>query len=127
MDARKIVVVVEGVDVARTALQWALHNILRFGDLITLLHVYTTTTSKSKKKLRHFRFKGFQLVLSFRETCNPLLNVEVFGELRPAIRVACDLKNFPLIHLRRKICSLQLEGDLSQETIILINRAKEVD
>ncbi|CAI9768147.1 unnamed protein product [Fraxinus pennsylvanica] len=71
MDARKIVVVVEGVDAARTALQWALHNILRFGDLITLLHIYTTATSKSKKKLKLLLLKGFQMALSFREYAIP--------------------------------------------------------
>ncbi|CAI9754590.1 unnamed protein product [Fraxinus pennsylvanica] len=76
MDTQKIVVVVEDVDVARTALQWALHNILRFGDLITLLHVYTTTTSKSKKKLRLLRLNGFQLALSFREICDSFLNTK---------------------------------------------------
>ncbi|KAL2481997.1 Adenine nucleotide alpha hydrolase-like superfamily protein [Forsythia ovata] len=76
MDARKIVVVVEDVEVARTALQWALHNILRFGDLVTLLHVYTTTASKSKKKLRLLRLKGFQLALSFRDICNSFPNTK---------------------------------------------------
>ncbi|KAL0462273.1 UNVERIFIED_CONTAM: hypothetical protein Slati_0114900 [Sesamum latifolium] len=29
----KIVIVVEDVEIARTALQWALHNILRYGDV----------------------------------------------------------------------------------------------
>ncbi|CAA2971124.1 uncharacterized protein LOC111377393 [Olea europaea subsp. europaea] len=76
MDARKIVVVVEDVEVARTALQWALNNILRYGDLITLLHVYPSTPSKSKKNLRLLRLKGFQLALSFREICNSFLNTK---------------------------------------------------
>ena len=38
MDVKKIVVAVEDVDAARTALQWALRNIIRYGDIITLLH-----------------------------------------------------------------------------------------
>ncbi|XP_007036415.2 PREDICTED: uncharacterized protein LOC18604045 isoform X2 [Theobroma cacao] len=70
MDVRKIVVVVEDEDVARTALQWALHNLLRYGDLLTLLHVFSPTTSRSKKKARRLRLQGYQLALSFKETCN---------------------------------------------------------
>ncbi|GAA0166836.1 hypothetical protein Leryth_001315 [Lithospermum erythrorhizon] len=69
MDVRKIVVVVEDVEVARTALKWALHNILRYGDLITLLHVVPKSLSKSKKKMRLLRLKGFQLALSFQNLC----------------------------------------------------------
>ncbi|XVF12356.1 hypothetical protein REPUB_Repub08aG0109900 [Reevesia pubescens] len=70
MDVRKIVVVVEDVDVARTALQWTLHNLLRYGDLLTLLHVFSPTKSRSKKKARLLRLQGYQLVLSFKEICN---------------------------------------------------------
>ncbi|GLU20273.1 hypothetical protein SLE2022_364820 [Rubroshorea leprosula] len=72
MEARKIVVVVEDVDAARTALRWALHNLLRYGDLITLLHVFSpaASRSRSKKKARHLRLEGYQLALSFREICN---------------------------------------------------------
>nr|XP_043636773.1 uncharacterized protein LOC122607789 [Erigeron canadensis] len=74
MEVRKIVVVVEDVEVARTALLWALHNVLRYGDLVTLLHVFhvsSTTGSKSrnKKKTRLLRLKGFQLALSFKDIC----------------------------------------------------------
>lgn len=68
----KIVVVVEEVEVARTALNWALSNILRYGDVITLLHVYSAT---SKKKLRRLRLNGFQLALSFRDICDAFPNV----------------------------------------------------
>lgn len=75
MDVRKIVVVVEDVEAARTALQWALHNLIRYGDLITLLHVFPTTRSKSKKKTRLLRLKGFQLALSFKDICNGFPNV----------------------------------------------------
>lgn len=71
MDVRKIVVVVEEVEAARTALLWALNNLLRYGDLITLLHVFPSPKSKSrtKKKSRLLRLKGFQLALSFKEMC----------------------------------------------------------
>lgn len=70
-----IVVVVEEAEVARTALRWALHNILRCGDVVTLLHVYPPQRSRSKKKQRRLRLKGFQLALSFREICNAFPNV----------------------------------------------------
>ncbi|XP_022725028.1 uncharacterized protein LOC111281568 isoform X2 [Durio zibethinus] len=70
MDVRKIVVVVEDVDVARTALQWTLHNLLRYGDLLTLLHVFSPTKSRGKKKARLLRLQGYQLALSFKEICN---------------------------------------------------------
>ncbi|XVF09674.1 hypothetical protein REPUB_Repub07fG0115300 [Reevesia pubescens] len=70
MDVRKIVVVVEDVDVARTALQWTLHNLLRYGDLLTLLHVFSPTKSRNKKKARLLRLQGYQLTLSFKELCN---------------------------------------------------------
>ncbi|KAK7347417.1 hypothetical protein VNO80_21947 [Phaseolus coccineus] len=77
MDVRNIAVVVEDVDAARTALQWALHNIIRYGDIITLLHVYPLTRSKSKKKARLLRLKGFQLALSFQDICNSFSNTKV--------------------------------------------------
>ncbi|KAK4370935.1 hypothetical protein RND71_010410 [Anisodus tanguticus] len=76
MDVRKILVVVEDVDIARTALQWTLHNLLRYGDIITLLHVFSMTRSKSKKNLRLLRLKGFQLALSFHELCNNFFNTK---------------------------------------------------
>ncbi|KAH6801324.1 Adenine nucleotide alpha hydrolases-like superfamily protein [Perilla frutescens var. hirtella] len=72
----KIVVVVEEVEVARTALKWALHNILRCGDVVTLLHVYPTQRSRNKKKLRRLRLKGFQLALSFRDICEAFPNTK---------------------------------------------------
>ncbi len=68
-------VVVEDVDAARTALQWALHNLVRYGDIITLLHVFPSTRSKSKKKARLLRLNGFQLALSFKDVCNNFPNV----------------------------------------------------
>ncbi|XWS48339.1 hypothetical protein CRYUN_Cryun13aG0067100 [Craigia yunnanensis] len=70
MDVRKIVVVVEDADVARAALQWTLHNLLRYGDLLTLLHVFSPTKSGSKKKARLLRLQGYQLALSFKEIYN---------------------------------------------------------
>lgn len=75
MDVRNIAVVVEDVDAARTALQWALDNIIRYGDIITLLHVYPLTRSKSKNKARVLRLRGFQLALSFQDICNNFSNV----------------------------------------------------
>ncbi|KAJ0105341.1 hypothetical protein Patl1_19040 [Pistacia atlantica] len=80
MDDKKIVVVVEDLEVARTALLWALHNLLRYGDVITLLHVFPSMKTRSKKKLRLRRLKGFQLALSFKEICNKYsfnTNVEI--------------------------------------------------
>ncbi|KAL5751381.1 hypothetical protein ACOSP7_025984 [Xanthoceras sorbifolium] len=77
MDARKIVVVVEEVEAARTALLWALHNLLRYGDIITLLLVFPCIKSRSKKKIRLLRLKGFQLALSFKEICNSFFNTNV--------------------------------------------------
>ncbi|KAL3835108.1 hypothetical protein ACJIZ3_009844 [Penstemon smallii] len=71
----KIVVIVEDVEIAKTALHWALHNILRGGDLVILLHVFScytnTKISNNKKKnlRRRLRLKGFQLALSFRDFC----------------------------------------------------------
>ena len=72
MDVRKIVVVVEDVDAARAALKWALHNLLRCGDLVTLLHVFSPAmnSSRSKNKTRLLRLKGYQLALSFKDKCN---------------------------------------------------------
>ncbi|KAL1373107.1 hypothetical protein HN51_003118 [Arachis hypogaea] len=77
MDVRKVVVVVEEVEAARTALQWALHNIIRYGDIITLLHLYPFTSSKSKSKSRLLRLKGFHLALSFQDICNKFSNTKV--------------------------------------------------
>lgn len=74
MDARKVVVIVEDMGISRTALKWALHNLIRYGDLITLLHVFPISRSRSKKKIRLLRLKGYQLALSFREICNSFPN-----------------------------------------------------
>ncbi|XP_065864217.1 uncharacterized protein [Euphorbia lathyris] len=75
MEARKIVVVVEDVEAARTALQWALQNYLRYGDFITLLHVFSGR--KSMKKMRLLRLKGYQLALSFKDICNSFFNTNI--------------------------------------------------
>ncbi|XP_030455456.1 uncharacterized protein LOC115676653 [Syzygium oleosum] len=86
MDVRKIVVVVEEAEAARTALEWALRNLLRCGDVITLLHVYSAAAaaaapakSRSRKKLRLLRLRGYQLALSFRDICSsfPNTNIEI--------------------------------------------------
>ncbi|KZV21709.1 hypothetical protein F511_02867 [Dorcoceras hygrometricum] len=76
-DVRKIVVIVEDVQVARTALRWALENILRLGDFIVLLHVYPRSRSRNKKKSRTLRLKGFQLALSFRDICDSFPNTKI--------------------------------------------------
>ncbi|KAL6175356.1 hypothetical protein ACLB2K_051997 [Fragaria x ananassa] len=67
---RRIVVVVEDVEAARTALKWALQNLIRFGDFITLLHVFPSSRSKNKNKTRLLRLKGFRLALSFKDICD---------------------------------------------------------
>ncbi|KAK6795807.1 hypothetical protein RDI58_009262 [Solanum bulbocastanum] len=74
MDVRKIVIIVEDVQVSRTALQWALQNLLRYGDLLTLLHVFPNLRSRTSNKLRLLRLKGFQLALSFQDLCNNFPN-----------------------------------------------------
>ncbi|OVA19765.1 UspA [Macleaya cordata] len=84
---KKIVVVVEEVEAARTALQWALHNLLSYGDLIILLHVFPHTRSSSSSssssstrannKKRVLRLKGFELALSFKDLCDTILNAKV--------------------------------------------------
>ncbi|KAE8662094.1 BED zinc finger,hAT family dimerization domain [Hibiscus syriacus] len=70
MDVRKTVVVVEDVDVSRSALQWCLSNLLRYSDSLTLLHVFSATKSMSKRKARMLRLQGYQLALSFKKICN---------------------------------------------------------
>lgn len=88
--------VVEDVDVARTALQWAVDNVIRGGDLVTLLHVFEPSSSSmstrevQKKKSessiaaalhrqRVRRLKGFQLAISFKDICAKI--PEVSGNL----------------------------------------------
>ncbi|CAI8589539.1 unnamed protein product [Vicia faba] len=82
MDVKKIVVVVEDVDAARTALEWALLNIIRYGDIITLLHVYnsnsnTRSKTRSRSRARLLRLNGFRLALSFQDICNNYPNTKV--------------------------------------------------
>ncbi|WCJ22013.1 Adenine nucleotide alpha hydrolases-like superfamily protein [Euphorbia peplus] len=82
MEGRKIVVVVEDVEAARIALQWALRNYLRYGDFITLLHVFSSSSSSrnnnnNSKKMRHLRLKGYQLALSFKDICNSFFNTNI--------------------------------------------------
>ncbi|XP_074572207.1 uncharacterized protein LOC141828647 [Curcuma longa] len=75
MESQKVVVVVEEADVARGALQWAVNNFIRGGDSITLLYVCPST--RSKKKQRSYRLKGFQLALSFKDLCNGIAEAKV--------------------------------------------------
>lgn len=89
----RMVVVVEDVETARTALEWAIQNIIRSGDIITLLHVFqsseTGSESSGRKKnqnsnitktsRRLLRLKGFHLALSFKDLCDrvPEARVEI--------------------------------------------------
>ncbi|VVB00818.1 unnamed protein product [Arabis nemorensis] len=74
-DIRRVVVVVEDKEAARTALQWALHNFLRQGDVIILLHVFSSLHRKKKSTAaRLLRRHGYHLALSFREICDSFFN-----------------------------------------------------
>ncbi|CAN6465523.1 unnamed protein product [Victoria cruziana] len=90
----RVIMVVEDVDVARTALQWAVDNVIRGGDLVTLLHVFEPSSSSmstrevQKKKSessiaaalhrqRVRRLKGFQLAISFKDICAKIPEVKV--------------------------------------------------
>ncbi|CAD5164408.1 uncharacterized protein LOC135644083 [Musa acuminata AAA Group] len=75
MERQKVVVVVEEADAARTALLWAVRNFIRGGDSITLLYVCPST--RSKRKQRNYRLKGFQLALSFKDLCNGIAEAKV--------------------------------------------------
>ncbi|XP_057952092.1 uncharacterized protein LOC131146477 [Malania oleifera] len=85
MEERKIVVVVEDVEAARTALRWALHNLLRYGDLVTLLHVFSSSSGSNRQhrhrnRLRLLRLNGFHLALSFKDICTnhfPFTKMEI--------------------------------------------------
>ncbi|KAI8537972.1 hypothetical protein RHMOL_Rhmol09G0064700 [Rhododendron molle] len=85
MDVKKIVAIVEDAEVARIALNWALHNLVRHGDLITLLHVFPYSRSRSRNKLRIRRLKGFQLALSFKDICTNFPNVALTVSLQHTI------------------------------------------
>ncbi|ESQ30611.1 hypothetical protein EUTSA_v10011768mg [Eutrema salsugineum] len=74
-EVRRIVVVVEDKEAARMALQWALHNLLRHGDVIVLLHVFSPPPRKKKSTAaRLLRRHGYHLALSFREICDAFLS-----------------------------------------------------
>ncbi|XP_068637158.1 uncharacterized protein [Aristolochia californica] len=77
MECRKIIAIVEDVDAARSALKWAVQNLLRFGDVITLLHVYPSSRSKNRQKQRIRRLNGFQLALSFKDLCQGIPEAKV--------------------------------------------------
>ncbi|KAI4324624.1 hypothetical protein MLD38_030095 [Melastoma candidum] len=74
---KKVVVLVEDVEAARTALRWALHNILRSGDVLALLHVFPCPRSRNRKRLRQLRLQGYQLALSYRELCSGFTNTSI--------------------------------------------------
>ena len=89
-DVRKIAVVVEDEEAARMALRWALHNIVRCGDIITLLHVYPAPTrSVSKSRARLLRLQGFHLALSFQHMCHAF----------PSVRIGSTMHSFHFIAL----------------------------
>ncbi|XP_010549148.1 PREDICTED: uncharacterized protein LOC104820410 isoform X1 [Tarenaya hassleriana] len=81
-EMQRIVVVVEEEEAAKTALQWALHNLLRLGDVIVLLHVFSPPPRRRKKNspaalaaARLLRLRGYHLALSFRQICDDFFNV----------------------------------------------------
>ncbi|CAA7402218.1 unnamed protein product [Spirodela intermedia] len=89
MEEQRVVVLVEEADAAVEALRWAVRNFLRRGDTITLLHVLPA--SRSRKRQRLLRLRGFQLALSFRDLCSrvPEAKVEiVVKEGEQAVTVA---------------------------------------
>uniref|UniRef100_A0A0D9UVY7 UspA domain-containing protein n=1 Tax=Leersia perrieri TaxID=77586 RepID=A0A0D9UVY7_9ORYZ len=75
MESQRVVVVVEEVAAARAALQWAVHNFIRAGDCITLLHV--CPPARSRRRRRSLRLGGFQLALAFKELCNGIAEAKV--------------------------------------------------
>lgn len=104
-EQRRMVVVVDDAESARTALGWAMHNVIRAGDIITLLHVHPSSSrarvtdfkpvrlqssSFMEGARRLHRLKGFQLALSFKDLCdlNPEVKVEIVvveGDQGPTI------------------------------------------
>lgn len=88
MDARKIVVVVEDVEAVKTAFLWALHNLLHYVEVITLLHVLPSTKSRSKKKIRLLHLKGFQSALSFEEICSNFFKPHSDRVTQPRLKAA---------------------------------------
>ncbi|KAI5060091.1 hypothetical protein GOP47_0024511 [Adiantum capillus-veneris] len=102
LEPRRMVVVVDDAESARTALGWAMHNVIRGGDIITLLHVHPSSArgrasdftpvqlQSSEGSRRLHRLKGFQLALSFKDLCdlNPEAKVEILvveGDQGPTI------------------------------------------
>ncbi|KAH7280999.1 hypothetical protein KP509_36G024600 [Ceratopteris richardii] len=78
-EPRRIVVVVDDGESARMALGWAMLNVIRSRDIITLLHVHPSSAAGSEGSRRYRRLKGFQLALSFKDLCdmNPHVKVEI--------------------------------------------------
>ncbi|KAH7423585.1 hypothetical protein KP509_12G062300 [Ceratopteris richardii] len=103
-EPRRIVVVIDDAESARAALGWAMHNVIRSGDIITLLHVHPSS-GRGEERIKDFvpvqlqsaegnrrlhRLKGFQLALSFKDLCdiNPEAKVEIVvaeGDQGPTI------------------------------------------
>ncbi|KAH9722503.1 Usp domain-containing protein [Citrus sinensis] len=108
MDVKKIVVIVEDVDAARAALLWALQNLLRFGDVVTLLHVFPSLNSRNRKKLRLLRLKGYQLALSFKDICNDFFNTDGCYVVDGSYVVDIDEK---IVMLQTNVEIIVTEGD----------------
>lgn len=86
---RRMMALVEDVEVARTALRWAVRNIFRVGDAITLLHVYPGTRSRNKEKQRKRRRRGFQLALAFKDLCQDVPQVTIYIMLLHGLIQSC--------------------------------------
>ncbi|CAN8288482.1 unnamed protein product [Cochlearia groenlandica] len=91
-EVRKIVVVVEDKEASRTALKWALHNLLRHGDVIILLHVFSPPPRKKKSTAaRLLRRHGYNLALSFREICDAFFNTNTEIIVREGDEEGCTI------------------------------------
>lgn len=128
-ESRRMVVLVDEVKASRAALGWAMLNVVRRGDVITLLHVHSASAAaasassatalnsnlrvggiKGTDRARRLqRLKGYQLALSFKELCdsqNPEARVEILvleGEQGPTIvSVTKKLKASAIILGQRK-------------------------
>ncbi|KAG0480732.1 hypothetical protein HPP92_011287 [Vanilla planifolia] len=110
MENQRVVVVVEEAEAARNALQWAVRNLLRPADFLTLLHVYPST--KSRTKQRRLRLNGFQLALSFKDLCNGI------AEAKVEILVMEGDQGTEVVSLVRKIAATTLIAGLHDRSFL---------
>lgn len=75
METQRVAVLVEDAPASRAALQWAVRNFIRGGDSIALLHV--CPPSRSRRRRRGLRLRGFQLALAFKDLCNGIAEAKV--------------------------------------------------